>query len=436
MLKDNARLLIISHFFHPDESIGAQRVSAFARYFEEWGIPTLVITTRKPPRPEGDPLYTLPRSIPVYQLDFVHPSVLLDRLRREKTRSDVTVSPKGAHSIITGLGKRLLARHSGRIPDRGFTDFWIRKAYRLGKKLVRERNVRWVLSSYSPPASHIIAGRLKERFPRIRWIADYRDLWIENDAFPGTFPMTWIERRIEARFVSKADLITTTTTPLGAVLEQKFGPKLKVIWNGFEGAACGLPQRSLEAGAPILKIVYTGTIYPGKRDPFLLMKSIFALKTSGEISPKNLKVQFFGRNLEYAKTQARSVGVEELIEFGGLVSLERSLQIQEEADALLFLDWLDPSQTGIATGKIFEYIRWGKPILFLTHGGDNVAREICSRSGLMLAASTVDECVSGLRSLMSGAFRVRPDWEYINQFQRKAQIRRLYETITAMDGTP
>ncbi|MBI4775733.1 MAG: hypothetical protein HY788_16440 [Deltaproteobacteria bacterium] len=434
MLKHNARLLIVSHFFHPDESIGAQRVSAFARYFEEWGIPILVITTRKSPPSKHIPLHPLPRSIEVYEVDFVHPSIFLDRLRRENSRSDGTVSPKGAHSIITSFGKRLLARHSGRIPDRGFTDFWIRTAYRLGKQLVRERNVRWILSSYSPPASHIIAGRLKERFPRIRWIADYRDLWIENHAFPGTFPMTWIEKRLEARFMPKADLITTTTSPLGSVLEQKFGPKVQVIWNGFEEGGRATPGPSLGRNGSGLEIAYTGTIYPGKCDPLLLMKSLLELKTSGEITPENLRIRFVGRNLEYAKEQAHAAGVEAFVEFGGLVSLEKSLQIQEEADALLFLDWLDSSQAGIATGKIFEYIRWGKPILFLTHGGENVAREICGRSGLMLAASTVAECVSSLRSLMSGAFRVRPDWEYINQFQRKSQIRRLYETIAAMDG--
>ena len=435
MLKDNARLLIVSHFFYPDESIGAQRVSAFARYFEEWGIPILAITTRKPSGTTGKPFYTFPRSIPVYELDFFHPSAFLNRLRSGNVQPGGTGSSKGTHSIITNFGKRLLARHSGRMPDRGFTDFWIRKAYGLGKKLVRERNVQWVLSSYSPPASHIVAGLLKERFPRIRWIADYRDLWIENDAFPGTFPMTWIEKRLEARFVAKADLITTTTSPLGSVLEKKFGPKVKVIWNGFEGEGRGTPRSSHPENGSTLKIVYTGTIYPGKRDPILLMKSILALKTSGEIRPKDLQVRFVGRNLEYARAQAEKAGVEEFVDFGGLVPLEKSYQMQDAAGALLFLDWLDLSQTGIATGKIFEYIHWGKPILFLTLGGKNVAREICDRSGLMLAATTVAEGVSCLRKLLSGEFRAQPDWEYINRFQRKAQIRRLYETMVAMEGT-
>jgi hypothetical protein len=51
---------------------------------------------------------------------------------------------------------------------------------------------------------------------------------------------------------------------------------------------------------------------------------------------------------------------------------------QRDADGLLFLEWNDPSARGVLTGKIFEYIRSGRPILGI--GIDDSSTE----SGILL----------------------------------------------------
>jgi len=43
-----------------------------------------------------------------------------------------------------------------------------------------------------------------------------------------------------------------------------------------------------------LRITYTGTIYPGKRDPSPIFKAIGSLKTRGLVSTDSLEMCFYG----------------------------------------------------------------------------------------------------------------------------------------------
>ena len=51
------------------------------------------------------------------------------------------------------------------------------------------------------------------------------------------------------------------------------------------------------------------------------------------------------------------------------VDREKSYSFQQDADLLLLLNWNDPSQKGIESTKLFEYLGSGVPIL--SFGGSN-----------------------------------------------------------------
>ncbi|HZV26985.1 MAG TPA: hypothetical protein VFG00_11920, partial [Acidothermaceae bacterium] len=70
----------------------------------------------------------------------------------------------------------------------------------------------------------------------------------------------------------------------------------------------------------------------------------------------------------------------------GAVPYRESLAEQRRADILLLLLWNDPREVGVYTGKLFDYVGAGRPILAIgtEHG---VAAELIRLRGLGVAAA-------------------------------------------------
>ena len=73
-------------------------------------------------------------------------------------------------------------------------------------------------------------------------------------------------------------------------------------------------------------------------------------------------------------------GLSESFKFHSPISRSDSIQKQRLADILLFLPWDDVKQKGILTGKIFEYIGAGRPILSISSHIDDASEIVLSNS--------------------------------------------------------
>src|SRR5690606_34909448 len=113
----------------------------------------------------------------------------------------------------------------------------------------------------------------------------------------------------------------------------------------------------------VVRIVYTGSIYVGKQDPSPLFSALHNLKAQKKLSPERLQVIFAGATVDKVKSVAKLHDVEEFCQFLGFLSREDALRMQRDCDALLFLEYVSPGVDGILTGKLFEYLFSGRPIL-------------------------------------------------------------------------
>ncbi|MEK7698817.1 MAG: hypothetical protein AAB332_00285 [Planctomycetota bacterium] len=102
---------------------------------------------------------------------------------------------------------------------------WIFPAISKSFEIYKQWPYDLVVSSYGPPASHIIGGVLKRRL-LVFWVADYRDLWYGNYFYSGKWTFTYLEYLIENFFVKKADFITTVSDTLKDSLISRFGNKV------------------------------------------------------------------------------------------------------------------------------------------------------------------------------------------------------------------
>jgi glycosyltransferase involved in cell wall biosynthesis len=92
-------------------------------------------------------------------------------------------------------------------------------------------------------------------------------------------------------------------------------------------------------------------------------------------------------------------GVSELVEHVGLLDRADVIALQRSADVLVLITSQDPSQ---ATGKLFEYLSAGKPILALADGNEAERLVRATGTGVVVPPDDVDAIADALRRALRG----------------------------------
>jgi glycosyltransferase involved in cell wall biosynthesis len=190
----------------------------------------------------------------------------------------------------------------------------------------------------------------------------------------------------------------------------RYQAKIHVIWNGYD------PNDAVSAG-PLPSqgrrvLAHVGSIY-GDRNPGLILHSLHRLIRSGRLDHAGIQVRLLGFS-NGAFRAAEPQLCDELAALGCLdfpgraVPREQALRVQAEADYLLLLDVLGSGGGLQVPGKLFEYVRIGRPVLACTRIDSPVAR-LLDQSGISHvllhpedAQQTLDEKVLRFFSLPSG----------------------------------
>ena len=138
------------------------------------------------------------------------------------------------------------------------------------------------------------------------------------------------------------------------------GKHADVIPSGFD-------SDDYSASVPLtakFTITYTGRLYRGRRDPSELFKALRLLQQEDESLVGNLEVRFVGfdsRDVVGRLVEEHSLG--DTVKFLQQVPFKESVRLQKESTVLLLLSWNDPRDEGTYSGKLFEYLGAGRPIL-------------------------------------------------------------------------
>ena len=135
--------------------------------------------------------------------------------------------------------------------------------------------------------------------------------------------------------------------------------------------------------------------------------------------------------MSWAKSISYNMDMEGIINFYGLVPYSESIQKQMESDILLLLEWTDNQTKGVYTGKLFEYLGAGKPILAVGPKG-GVVDELLRETGAGVLVYNHNETKSVLKEWIA-LFRQRgfiPYYgrgEIISKYSRRSQAKILAE---------
>lgn len=410
------RILLITTYFYPQNRIPVLRVGQWAKYWAMQGHEVTVLTTLKHSflGPFGlDP--DLPESVEVIEVPFL-PEWLRKRLEG-RSRAQGGSPPASSGQRLRHRVRRLRG-HIGSLVD--IHDLWTAPARRKGLDLMAQKPYDAIISSFSPPAVHMVASHLKARHPATLWMADFRDLWADNHITSAKGVLRHIEHLMETRSIRhKADALATVSEPLAESLRRRY-PK-QPVWvmeNGFDPEEFpDWPHRLIPAPSAggMLRICYAGTLYPERRDPTPLLLAVNRLIDNGVLSRDRVAIDFYGQNeKELTAILARCNGNRHgIVHAHGFVSRHDSLAAQARSSLLLLLESREPAARGVLTGKLFEYLVSGIPILAVGIDTNNAAGALLHDTGTGRCALTANEIAGILeQSLRSGRFefyRPRPD---------------------------
>lgn len=239
------------------------------------------------------------------------------------------------------------------------------KSYpRISKAL--SENINWqnydvVISSYGPKWVHLLGEQIKKRFPQIIWIADYRDELVYS-----VHTNTHENRTFPARHTSLADCITFATEKFENLMLPE-GQMRVTLHNGFDKREIKNRHR---IATNKFYISTTGTLYndgTNCSDLKPLFMCLNELILERKIRPETVEVLYCGQSSEFFIQQIkdfRNISWEDL----GMVSRSKALETQDKSSILVLPLWNTSASQGAVSGRIYEYLSSGVPMLSLCSG--------------------------------------------------------------------
>ncbi len=255
---------------------------------------------------------------------------------------------------------------------------WLPHGLRGGHSVLRGWSPDVVLGS-APPFTSILIARSLARRAGAPLVVEYRDRYFEDPYhdFSGLqMVRKKIDRRLENWWMEPARGIVTVSEPWAKDYAARFGLPVTVVYNGFDPDDFPLREERSFAPPDMLRIVYTGVLYTDRRDPSPLFA---AIKLMGEAG-KSIRVDFYGADPVVLRRMASAHGVLDRITANDRVSYSDSIDLQMNADVLLLLQWNDPREVGNVPGKVFEYVAARRPVLGLGPVDGVPARILSERS--------------------------------------------------------
>jgi glycosyltransferase involved in cell wall biosynthesis len=355
------KVLIITYYWPPSGGAGVQRWLKFAKYLPEFGWEPVILTV--------DPGYAAYPAIDLSLEKELSESIVVHRTRAtdwfrmySADKSKIPSAGFAANPDNSWKGKiSRFIRGNLFIPDprRG----WNRYAMKKACELIETEKIVTIVTTSPPHSTQLLGLKLKKRYPGIRWIADLRDPWTDIYYYDQFYP-TWLSKRIDAFYersvLEKADRVTTVGYMLSELFSKKsaaINSTIEVISNGFDESDF---RDILKVDPSKFTITYVGTLsekYPveGFLNALSVLKkknTDFVLRLAGKI-PENIKDRINltvpSDSLEYIPYAPHNQAITYMVNSSLLL-----LIIPEAGDSRL-----------IITGKIYEYIASGKPILCL-----------------------------------------------------------------------
>jgi len=357
------KVLIITYYWPPSGGAGVQRWLKFSKYLRDFGWEPIIYTPENPEAPAIDNSLEndIPEGITIIKRPITEPYTAYKRFVGMKPGEKVNagfLQEKEKPGLAEGFA--IWLRGNFFIPDA--RKFWIKPSSKFLIKYLKDNPVDAIVSTGPPHSMHLIALQVHVKL-NIPWLADFRDPWTGIDFYHQLRLTSFadrLHRKLEKKVLESATAITVVSKDMASEFNTIVNRNYKLVTNGYdEEDICPLPADHLDLK---FSISHIGSIN-ASRNPLGLWKVLSEMVVNNPYFAGYLQIKLVGKV---------DIAVLKSLENNGLTPYLSSIDYMphqevmheiQKSQVLLLLINNTPNAKGILTGKIFEYLGSGRPIL-------------------------------------------------------------------------
>jgi glycosyltransferase involved in cell wall biosynthesis len=416
------KVLIITYYWPPSGGAGVQRWLKFSKYLPDTGWMPVILTVD--PEYAAYPVTDNSLSSDLPDSVKVHTTKATNYFSIYKKDKAAIPSAGFANNTDDSFKSKTLRFVRGNFflpdPRRGWNKFAFKKAC----ELIESEGINCVITTSPPHSTQLIGLKLKRKYKSIKWIADLRDPWTDIYYYKQFYPTVLsksIDSSLEKKVLKNADNIITVGESLKKLFSSKLeglADKTEVITNGYDES----DFKDILARRPSrFTITYVGTL----SDIYPVEALIPALNSFKE---KDYLLRFVGTVSEKTAVLLKSGIPEKSLEFLPYVIHSEAVNYMVNSTLLLLIIPLHQSNKSIITGKLFEYLASGVPILCMgpVDGDAAVIINNC-KSGKTFSYYDVDNIAEYLMTVSKKPFA--SDSDAVRAYSRGILVKRIAEVI-------
>lgn len=425
------KVLIVTYYWIPSGGAGVQRWVKFTKYLRDFGYEPVVYAPENPEYPSEDYSFQkdIPKDVTIIQKPIWEPYQIYRQLmgkKGEKIQAGFISENKKSGWKDT---LSITIRGNFLIPDP--RRFWVRPSVKFLKKYITDNQIDTVITTGPPHSMHLIGMGLKKHAPNITWLADFRDPWTNID-FYKELNLSWladkIHHHLEKKVVQQADMVTVVS---GGMLEEFTAlhpQKIALIPNGYDQSDMPAVKVAVDKKFTISHI---GTMNVA-RNPAVLWQVCAALKNEIPGFASDLCIQLVGKVDFSILEEIKSLGLSDQLLRIDYVPHHEAIHKQQSSQLLLLLINQAGNAKGILTGKFFEYLASGRPVLGVGPSDGDAAKILSdTRAGEMVDFNDFNKMKAVVsayyQQYKSGVLEVNAG--SVEQYSRKSLTGKLVELL-------
>jgi glycosyltransferase involved in cell wall biosynthesis len=350
------KVLVLVYYWPPSGGAGVQRWLKFVKYLPENGWMPTVITTEHGDYPAVDHSLDadLPEGITIIRTKTPSINKILSKINPNLKMPYGSLDREKGSSLITKI--LYWCRINLIIPD--MRVIWNRYAFKAAKMLLKREGFDLIVTSGPPHSTHLVGLKLKKK-QKLPWLADFRDPWVDIDYMEKVNRLNLsrkIDKHLQSKVVNRADVFLSINKDI--IKKTGKAEKSVLLPNGYDpDDFSGL---DIQTTKEKFLISYFGALTP-ERDPSPILNALELINKRIEIS--KISIEFWGTVSRSLKGKLSKRDKYNIVSFCGYNPHENVVVRMKSSALLLLIINNVPNNSGIVTGKIYEYLGSGTPIL-------------------------------------------------------------------------
>lgn len=391
------KVLILTYYWPPSGGAGVQRWLKFVKYLREFNWEPVVYTALNGEIPVVDTSLEkdVPKDITILKTPIWEPYDIYKKFIGRKKGDKINASFLNENKK-TGVTEKISIWIRGNffIPDA--RKYWIKPSINYLEEYIQKNNIEYVISSGPPHSMHLIALGLKQKFPKLKWVADFRDPWTNIDFYEKLMLTSWADKKHhkqEMSILKNADVVLS----IGKTMNEEFvemykksggtnTSKFTVITNGYDDD--DVKSKGVVKDEKF-SIAHIGTLVKD-RNPDDLWKVLKKLVAENAAFEKQLQIKLVGKIDIFVKEEIEKAGLTKYVHKIDYLPHSEVIVEQQKSKVLLLLVNNTKNAKGILTGKFFEYMAANVPVLAIGPTDGDLA-DIMNKTNVGLISNFTDQ---------------------------------------------